>query len=166
MNETRGNLTALHSTLHQRHRSSCYWLASGLSMCCHVLEEAWLWRVICREGVILCFCSRYFTETNVCLLCTCFTCLTLIALYQWLWNKKTQLIFQKMCSCIVRRFMYNKWFLALLQENALWLQYWATAIEQLCAITLKMKYDRAIKLAVKVTKACTIHFNRHNQVWK
>ncbi len=36
MNETWGNLTALHSILHQCHLSSCRWLASGLSVRSHM----------------------------------------------------------------------------------------------------------------------------------
>ncbi len=47
VNEMWSNLTALHSTLHQRHLSLPRW---STCTCSCVLEEAWLWRVICRES--------------------------------------------------------------------------------------------------------------------
>ncbi len=58
------NLTALHSTLHQRCLSLCRWLASGLPVCSCVLEERGFGEWLCREGGILCF-QSYLDITSL-----------------------------------------------------------------------------------------------------
>ncbi len=55
VNETWGNLTALHSIFHQRGLSSCCRLVSGLPEHVCVLEEAWLCRVIMQGWWGSCF---------------------------------------------------------------------------------------------------------------
>ncbi len=61
------------------------------------------------------------------------SCREQISLSQHISEEKMQLILLKIGSSqfLFIRFIYNEWFPALLQQNVLWLQYWAAAMEQL-----------------------------------